>query len=195
MWGRTFEPQLREHYFKDKMPDDGSWIFVGSMGDILCWGVPDEWLVMLIDFIRNCKADNKFLIQSKNPQRLFNFIYELREISDKIVMGTTVETNRDTPWSKAPRTEERYYTLKTLHKWGFDTFLSLEPLADFDVDVLYSWIKDINPVAVEIGLENYTNYTIKPSEEKINELLFYLNEANITVVLKDNLSHLQQPLP
>ena len=51
-WGKTFEPVLREHFFKDKMPNDGSWIFVGSMGDVFCKGVPDEWILMLLEFIK-----------------------------------------------------------------------------------------------------------------------------------------------
>ena len=96
-WGKEFDPEMREHFFKDKMPNDGTWIFVGSMGDTFCDDVPDDWIIRLLNFIKSCKSDNRFLLQTKNPPRFSAFCLELEEIKDKVILGTTLETTGETP--------------------------------------------------------------------------------------------------
>ena len=194
-WGKTFEPQIREHFFKDKMPDDGSWIFVGSMGDAFCDGVPDEWIYKLLNFIEACTADNKFLLQTKNPKRFIKFKEMLLSIKDKIILGTTIETTEETPWSLAPSTFSRQLNLSYLKEYyGFKTFLSLEPLSDFDLELMKVWIDFIHPEAIEIGKENYTHFTIPPSGEKIIKLVNWLNTRDYTTILKENLDCLYPSL-
>ena len=192
-WGRSFEPQIREHFFKDKMPDDGSWIFVGSMGDVFCNGVPDEWIMRLLDFIKNCRADNKFLLQTKNPNRFPWFIHELEEVKHKIIVGTTLETTWSTPWSDAPPTDSRAEHLIHMKRRGFKTFLSLEPIADFNSVTMKRWINQISPEAIEIGKENYTHFTEPPSDRKLLDLIDWLDERGFTYVLKENLDYLTLP--
>ena len=190
-WGKTFEPQIREHFFNDKMPDDGSWIFVGSMGDVFCEGVPDDWIMSLLEFIYNNKYNNKFLLQTKNPHSFLAFYLELEKIKDKIILGTTLETTYETPWSDAPPTEERAKHLQTMKTGGFKTFLSLEPLSNFDFNKMMKWIVAIDPEAVEIGLENYTKFTTPPPEDKIKNLILNLDALEIPYVPKDNLTYLR----
>jgi len=170
------------------MPNDGSWIFVGSMGDTFCEGVDDEWIIKLLDFIKNCEANNKFLLQTKNPRRFEKL--NLDNIKDKIILGTTLETTRATLWSVAPSTIERYTYLRIMKQRGFKTFLSLEPLSDFKLDEMKRWIHKLEPEAIEIGLENYTKFTKKPPDLKIHELLFWLDTEGIDYVLKENLQYL-----
>jgi len=190
-WGKSFEPEIREHFFKDKMPDDGSWIFVGSMGDVFCGGVPDEWIIKLLDFIKESKANNVYLLQTKNPRRFRYFIKELKEIKDKVVLGTTIETTSDAPWSTAPNTFGRSLGLGYMKEYeNFKTFLSLEPLADFELETLFVWIEAIKPEAIEIGLENYTNIVPRPPNWKIVALIQWLEDNGYTYILKENLDYL-----
>ena len=193
-WGKTFEPQIREHFFKDKMPDDGSWIFVGSMGDVFCDSVPDEWIVKLLEYIKTCKTNNKFLLQTKNPKRFIDFLFQLHEIKDKVVLGTTLETTEEITWSKAPPTHERANALAQLKMAGYKTFLSLEPISYFKLFEMQSWIQLIAPEAVEIGLENYGNYTIKPPVQLLRFLINWLDKEGYTVILKENLDYLSNSL-
>lgn len=188
-WGKPFEPQFREHFLKDRMPDDGSWIFVGSMGDLFCPGMKDEWILKVLYFIKKCEADNKFLLQTKNPFSFLAFGLELEDIKDKIILGTTIETNRET-LGNAPPTLERYMNLLIMKQNGFKTFLSLEPFADFDLGAMCLWINTLRPEAVEIGLENYTNYLPKPPEDKIVNLIAFIEGLGIEYVLKENIQHL-----
>ena len=191
-WGKDFGPQFREHFLTDKMPNDGTWIFVGSMGDTFCWGVPDEWIVKLLLSIKEDMSNNTFLLQTKNPTRFQNFFELLLEIKDKVVLGTTIETTGNTPWSEAPSTDSRAEHLGIMKNLGFKTFLSLEPLAEFNEITLKRWIRKIQPEAVEIGLENYTNFTDKPKETRIVNLLSWLTANGFTYVLKENLRHLEE---
>lgn len=186
-WGKTFEPQIRPRFFEDKMPDDGSWIFIGSMGDVFCKDVLDEWIGMLLTFIRDNDTNNKFLLQTKNPARFFDYIEALEQIKDKVILGTTIETTWDTPWSNAPPTHSRAHHLSWMKYKGFKTFLSLEPLSTFNQTGMHSWISTIRPEAVEIGLENYTSFLEKPPKQRILELLVFLREQNIPYVLKEGL--------
>lgn len=195
-WGKPFDkPEIREHFFNDKMPDDGTWIFVGSMGDVFCNGVPDEWIIKLLGFIKENKADNVYLLQTKNPNRFPWFINQLEEIKHKIVVGTTLETTWDTPWSNAPPTDSRVDYLIYMKRSGFKTFLSLEPIADFNLTTMKRWINDIQPEAIEIGKENYTNITTPPSDRKLLDLIIWLEERGCTYILKESLDYLSDCLP
>jgi len=189
-WGQSFKPNFREHFLKDKMPNDGSWIFVGSMGDLFCPGMKDEWILKVLWRIHEEKGNNKFLLQTKNPHSFLAFYIELEDMKNKLILGTTIETTYDTPWSKAPSTRERKKWLALMKEGGFKTFLSLEPLADFNSVTMQKWVCEIEPEAIEIGLENYTNYLPKPPEQKIIKLIEYLDETGFEYLLKENLSSL-----
>ena len=192
-WGKSFEPQFREHFLNDQMPDDGTWVFVDSMGDIMCDGMKYAWIVKIIEFIHKNKRDNKFLLQTKNPLRFLYWQIEtlLRAVQDKIIVGTTIETNRAT-LGNAPHPQERYKSLLWMRGQGYKTFLSMEPLEDFDLDVIKEWIFQLQPEAIEIGLENYTNFTTKPPEEKIIQLRDWLDEHGFEYIFKENLRHLEE---
>lgn len=186
-FGRSFIPGFRSKYMLDKFPNDGTWIFVGSMGDMFCRGVKDEWILNVLSKIQIDNPHNKFLLQTKNPFSFIAFGLELEELKEQLILGTTIETNRDTPWSKAPPTKKRYESLTTMKKAGFKTFLSLEPLADFDLLELFSWIVDIDPEAIEIGIENYSNYLPKPPSEKTQELINLIRLNGYLLKIKDSL--------
>lgn len=192
-WGKTFEPKIREHFFKDKMPNDGSWIFVGSVGDVFCDGVPDEWILKLLAFIKENKANNIYLLQTKNPNRFPCFINQLEEIKDKIIVGTTLETTWATPWSDAPPTDSRVDYLTYMKKGGFKTFLSLEPIADFSLTTMKRWINNIQPEAIEIGKENYSHHTEPPPDRKLLDLIGWLEKKGYIYLLKENLDYLSLP--
>jgi len=192
-WGKSFEPQFREHFLNDQMPDDGTWIFVDSTGDIMCDGMRHEWIVKIIEFIHNNKCNNKFLLTTKNPLRFLYWQIEtlLRSVQDKIIVGTTIETNRDA-LGNAPHPQERYESLLWMREQGYKTFLSMEPVEDFDLEIIKEWIFQLQPEAIEIGLENYTMFTTPPPEWKLIELISWLREHGFEYILKENLRHLEE---
>lgn len=191
-YGVSFEPMFRERFLQDKFPNDGTWIFVCSTGDMFCDGMKKEWIEKIINHINSTATNNKFLLQSKNPSRILEF-KKILDFKDRYIVGTTLETTRcKLDWTKAPSPFARVLAMVNLKRLGFKTFLSLEPLADFEIKPMTEWIWDIEPEAIEIGLENYGNLLPKPSETKIKELLSWLDLVRYPYVLKENLKHLER---
>lgn len=191
-WGQGFEPVFRGHFLKDKLPDDGTWIFIGSMGDTFCKAFTNDQILAVLDVIENYEGSCRFLLQTKNPARFrTHAIYPaLDRIRGKILVGTTLETNRDT-LGLAPSSFLRRGDMIVMKEHGFDTFLSLEPLADFDLIEFTGWITQIWPEAVEVGLENYTHFLEPPKDSKIRSLIDFFESVGIPYVLKENLQHLE----
>jgi hypothetical protein len=130
--------------------------------------------------------ETSFLFNSKNPgiywQWGVNFPPNLH-------LGTTIETNRVYGFSKAPLPIERFHALwATLHPL---TFVSIEPLMDFDLDVLVTWMELLNPNIIEVGADNYHNHLPEPEWGKVEELLKELRKICPTVVEKEGLERLK----
>jgi len=179
------KPILVEKDLSIRFPGDGSWIFVCSSGDLFSPAVPDQWIYFILDKINRDGYGNRFLLQTKNPARILRFTNHLVD-PRRYIVGTTIETNRETSaWSRAPPTRRRVETIIALDQ--FDHFLSLEPLADFDLPELLDMVKSVRPVAVEAGLENYTSLLPKPSPEKCRALLISLADKVIPAQVKDSL--------
>jgi len=196
-WGKSFRPTIQESAFKDEWPNDGTIVFVGSMGDLFCEDRVFEEAIPRI-FQKMSEAENqKFLLQTKNPSNIYhNWLDEIANLEAlglNVFVGTTIETNRDTPWSHAPHPMERYLYLCMIYEdVAIRTFLSYEPLAEFDLEAMTAIAREISPIAVEIGLENYGSVIPRPSDDSIRFLLEELRQHNIHYVLKENLRHLEE---
>ncbi|MEX0569103.1 MAG: hypothetical protein Q6363_008110 [Candidatus Njordarchaeota archaeon] len=138
-------------------------IFVCGDGDIaFC---PTDFLVRVIAAIKQhniyAKKSKKFYFQSKDP-RVFDKIVGLLPPNAYIL--TTLETNRDTGYekiSKAPKPSDRFkYFLETPYP---KKIVTIEPIMDFDLDILVDWIKQIKPEAVYIG------YNSRPKKVRLPE--------------------------
>ena len=183
------KPILVEKDLTIRFPRDNSWIFVCSTGDLICDAVPDEWINRVLDRIEYHGVGNRFLLQTKNTPRLYDFKDRLTRLNyapSRVVLGTTIETNRATP-GYAPPTAAREIFLREFKDLGFNTFLSMEPLAAFDHDVMVQWVENIRPEAIEMGLENYGQTLPRPSTPEIQRLYDSLVTRGFHVVLKDNL--------
>ncbi len=174
-----FSPRFHEDELKAKF--NGGMVFVTDMGDMFCEGVPDEWILKVIDHISKF-PNTLFLFLTKNPERYKDFIDKLPE---NVVLGATIETNRDDMYlekeiSRAPIPSLRYKAMKNLN-WHMK-FISIEPILDFDLDIFVRWIKDINPFLVYVGYDNYNNKLPEPPLSKTLELIEKL--SSFTLVIK-----------
>ncbi len=158
-----FKPVFADWRLKQKFPR-GSFIFVSDMGDM--WGewVPKEWIQETLKYLR-ARTHNKFLFLTKNPIRYLEF---LGEFSRNMMLGATIETNRDYRLAKAPLPTERFKAMKELD-WRHKA-LVIEPILDFD-PVFVDWIMQISPGMVYIGYDNYSNNLPEPKLEKTKSLL------------------------
>lgn len=156
----------------------GNFIFVGSSTDM--WGsfVPSEWIEKVLEHCR--KFDNTYLFQSKNPERFLKF-----GMPKKVILGTTIETNRESP-SSAPPTGVRVHWMKILTG---RKMVSIEPILDFDLLPMVRWIRSIRPEFVSIGADSKRHGLHEPSGEKIIKLIEALKPIT-KVILKSNLKRL-----
>lgn len=177
----SLEPRLSERELNTNL-GKGRFIFVGSMCDLFGDWIHSEWIKKVI---RQCLFfDNHYLFQSKNPRRFSEF---MRLFPEKRILGTTIETNRETAdISKAPSTYERAYAMQNI---GFDKEVTIEPILDFDLDELVLMIETIKPKFVAIGADSKGHNLEEPAPEKIAELIKELERITV-VKIKKNLSRI-----
>jgi len=183
-------PQPDLHFAEKEMNTnlgEGNFIFVGSSTDMWADGVHTGWIT---DTLKHCQQfPNRYLFQSKNPIRFCLFRSLL---PSEVILGTTIESNRYSTFSKAPPPLLRKNAMKAL---SLPKMVSIEPIMDFDLDDMMRWIGEIKPEFVSIGADSKNHYLPEPPPEKIRALIEGLQ--GITVVgLKDNLKRLsRQEIP
>ena len=177
--------RLLENEFSVKY-GNGKTIFMEHCNDLFAGDVPD---VMIIKIIKHALEwpGNTYVWQTKNP---FRFLSVDGLLPDKSIFGTTIETNRIIPGiSNAPNPEERMMAMIGIRG---RKFVTIEPVLDFDVDVLAEWIARINPEFLNLGADSKSNNLPEPTVEKIMALVSKLKEYGIELREKHNLQRLKK---
>lgn len=155
-----------EKILKDNLGKD-NFIFVGSSTDMWAVDVPEDWILKVLKKCNN--HSNKYLFQSKNPER---FISLWRHIPGQSVLGTTIETNRCyKEMGKAPDVKLRASSMRELKQLGFETMITIEPIMDFDLKEFVGLIKLANPTWVNIGADSKKHNLPEPSMGNIIKLV------------------------
>lgn len=68
-------------------------------------------------------------------------------------------------------------------------FISIEPIMDFDLDILVDWIRQLNPEFVSIGADSKGHGLVEPSRDKVLKLVEELKRFT-EVKMKLNLQRL-----
>lgn len=181
---RLIESELKVNYGARKT------IFIEHMNDLFAEGIPSEIIEPILHHTRIFPR-NRYVFQTKNPKRGATF---LKQFPADFMMGTTIESNRLYKDTKAPKPEERYAGLKLFE--GHETFLTIEPIMDFDLEVLLAWLKDLWPSFINIGADSKRCNLPEPPKYKIDALLRDIKQTTtIPVKNKSNLSRLIQEYP
>jgi len=167
---------------------EGNFIFVGSSCDMFAEEISREWIV---DTLEHCEKypQNKYLFQSKNPERFNDF-----NIPKKTILCTTIETNKQSLLNKysSPISfiERIHDLLRIAQTTKIPVMVTIEPIMDFNLWDMFSWLGDRLISQINIGAN--TNPAIKlpePPKEKILKLISALEKIT-TVHLKPNLDRL-----
>ena len=175
-----FVPHAHPERLDQSLPNTGhmQFIFTCSSGDIACCD-DTSYLERIIDRIRR-ERNKTFLIQSKDPKTFNRAVFP-----KNVILGTTLETNRDElceKVSKAPKPSQRYKDfLEVTHDLKM---LTIEPVMDFDLDVMVDWVENINPCMVWLGYDSGKNRLPEPELEKVRNLQWELAKRGFVVVLK-----------
>ncbi len=158
-----FSPKIAESELGKRFHNQ--FVFVSDMGDLFGFWVPSEWIMKVLGAVRR-NSDSLFLFLTKNPARYREFV----DLFPKnVVLGVTLESNREYSFTKAPSPFERYRSMASIK---FDKKLvCIEPIIDFDLETFVKWIKDIRPSTVYVGYDNYHNRLPEPSRTKTEQLI------------------------
>ena len=180
---KSYRPHAHAEALNARLPGTGymEFIFTCASGDIsFC---DDKYLAHIVNRIRS-EPDKNFLLQSKNPATFNRIIFPRN-----VILGTTLETTFDERYdqiSKAPLPSQRFRDFCEVKHPA--KMVTLEPLLEFDMDTMISWIGDINPRFVWIGLDSKKSLKkhniIEPSLEKVMELHKELGARGHVVMLK-----------
>jgi DNA repair photolyase len=162
----------------------GKTIFLEHMSDLFAERVPTEFIERILAHCADW-PNNTYVFQSKNPARFADF---LSLIPANSILGTTIETNRAMEVvSTAPSPEKRYLAMRDLKH---QRFVTVEPILDFDPDILARWIAEIKPEYLNIGADSKMSRLPEPSKATILDFLDRLKDAGIAVRKKTNLDRL-----
>lgn len=182
-YGKQIELQLVTKELKTNL-GKGNYIFVGSSIDMFAKDVKSDWIDKVLTLCRQHRW-NKYLFQSKNPERMLEFE---RNFPEDTIICTTIESDSFFPeiMRNSPLIEDR---VKSMEKICLRKFVTVEPLLDFNSGHFINLIKRISPEQVNIGADSGNNNLPEPSAEKVQALIVELNKFT-KVVQKKNLSRL-----
>jgi len=191
---RKEDPRKTEPVFHEralKYPPKKGVVFINPFSDTFCYkACKHEWITSMWVYCKN-HPDTVFLSMTKNPREYMRWL-DSHWIPENVVLGATIETNRDTSkFSKAPTTRERIRAMIDL-KWP-NKFLSIEPVMDFDPAEFTKAVLEIGPKHAAVGYDNYGYHLPEPSLEKTMWLIKCMEEEGIKVFVKTLRAALEAP--
>ena len=186
-WGKQKPVRFVESELKTDLGED-NYIFIGSSCDMWASNIPEQWIRKTL---KHCERfGSKYLFQTKNPSRILDFI-DTFVVANKSVICTTIESNRfykehmvDSPdlWLRASEMNEIAHA-------GIETFVTIEPIMDFDLKEMVHYIETCLPTQVNIGADSGNNNLPEPPKEKILALIDELKKFTV-IDQKRNLTRL-----
>lgn len=180
-------PYFDESELKTNLGKD-NFIFVGSSNDLFAKEHPDKWIRDTLDHCN--KFENRYLFQSKNPARILEFAKDYINLFERSVVCTTIESNREYPeiMQNSPNISSRSIAINLLSDF-VPTYVTIEPIMDFDLPTMVNIIRMCNPKQVNIGANTGRVKLPEPSSDNIRSLIDVLEEFTI-VKEKTNLKRL-----
>jgi DNA repair photolyase len=188
-WGKLNPVRFDEKELKTDL-GKCNYIFIGSSCDMFGDNVDELWILKTLEHCIKY-PDNTYLFQTKNPLRFYQIATSIC-MPLNYVLCTTIETNRYTPqiMGNSPTPHQRADLVnECVHDLGCKTFVTIEPIMDFDLEEMLHIIETCLPEQVNIGADSGNNNLPEPSKEKILQLIKEL-EKFTKVKQKKNLKRL-----
>ena len=185
-WGKLKPVHLDEKELKTDL-GSGNFIFVGSSCDMFAKNIPDQWIRKTLKHME--QFDSKYLLQTKNPDRVLDFI-DCSVITNKCTICTTIESDSFYPeiMNNSPQPMQRSIAMQQLSE-VINTYVTIEPIMDFNLEHMVKMVQRCRPKQVNIGSDSGNNHLPEPSKEKILELISGLEEFTV-IHKKTNLHRL-----
>jgi len=183
-WGKQKPVHFNEKELKTDLGEDNI-IFVGSSCDMFANDIPFEWISETLNYC--AQFDNTYFFQTKNPEAFLSFGAHM---PDKVIVCTTIETNRwdEDIMGNSPMPENRAVAMLRLSEF-VDTYVTIEPIMDFDINRMVQLVLACGPKQVNIGADSCGNKLPEPGRDKILNLINELEQFTV-VKQKSNLKRL-----
>lgn len=156
----------------------GKTIFIGNRNDMFADAVPSVWISKILEHC--CNFSNFYVFQTKNPLRFIEFDSSFPYMTS---LGTTIETNRNTTDVSSA------FAMMKVNK-RFRTFITVEPVLDFDIEVFAQLLLIANVDFINIGADSKGHGLNEPHPDNIRKLLKILRENHPDIRIKPNLYRL-----
>lgn len=157
-------------------------IWACSSGDIAF--AKEEWIHQVLERIAQL-SDRTFFFQSKDPS-----CFKKYEFPSNVMLGITLETNGIMFFEedgskkmmyeeicKAPIPRQRWQDFLNL---DFDRkIVTIEPILQFDVNVLVRWMRMLDPIRIYVGYDTKKSNLPEPSLTKTKQLIHELRRFTI----------------
>lgn len=181
-WGKLNKVRFDASELKTDL-GKGNFIFVGSSCDMFARNIPSQWIY---DTLKHCQNfDNQFMFQTKDVNGLLLF---RNNIPKNSVICTTIETNRYYPeiMRNSPIVSERATGMEIVRSIiSKRTYVTCEPLLQFDLNEMVELIKICNPMQCNVGFDSGNNYLPEPTKEETLSLISELQKFT-KVNIKNN---------
>ena len=184
-WGKLNPVRFDKKELNTYLGKD-NFIFVGSSCDMWADNIPEEWILLTLQHIESfTEFNNKYLFQTKNPEKMIDF-----KLPKGSVICTTIESDSYYPeiMRNSPEPMQRSIAMEEL-SLSYDTYVTIEPIIDFNLEHFVKMIKRCNPKQVNIGADSGRNRLPEPPKEKILLLIDELQKFT-TIHNKNNLKRL-----
>ena len=179
-----YEPHEHPERLSVSLPKtrNGEFIFTCANSDIsFC---PTEFLERIVARIAREK-EKTFLIQSKNPKTFGRVVFP-----PNVILGITIETNRDALYqsagmSKAPPPSQRFADFLKIQ--NARKMVTIEPVLQFDLEVMVNWIKQLTPVKVWIGYDSKNNNLPEPELSMVKALKHGIEQFDLGIEVKEKI--------
>ena len=166
----NYTPHFHPERLNQQLPltKGDEFIWACSSGDISF--AKEEDLNRVLDVMRLGKNQKRtFFMQSKDP-----FCFNKYDLPKNLIIGTTIESNRAYDISKAPSPWIRKQAIESIEHPR--KRITIEPIMDFDLDILFKWMDNILPEIIYIGYDTKKCKLSEPTLNKTKELIFELEQ-------------------
>ena len=165
----------------------GKIIFLEHMNDLFAADVPPDWQRRILAHARQWPC-NKYIIQTKNPASALLYLLS-GQMPANCAIGTTIETNRPVEKSAAPPAEIRAKAMSLMPD-PQETFITIEPIMDFDLEEMLPLIEEACPDWVNIGADSKGAGLPEPSRAQVAALIQAINDKGFKIRNKTNLDRI-----
>jgi len=183
---RFQEKELNEDYYAEKLK--GKTLFIEHTHDLFNEDV-ERWMICKVLEKASDDVAPKIVLQTRNTRRAALYFHDY--FSPDFIVGTTIESSVNVrPDVQLDPIDRAIWLCKLGCKTGAKTFVTIEPILEFDLKDLIDIIDRAHPDFVNIGADSKGTGLEEPSAEKVLELIEGIKGLGIEIRTKRNLERI-----